>query len=295
MGLNVMMFAALGLFWGSNFIYMKLAASFISPAQITLLRVCCGFVPLVLVAWQRGALKRKQLRLLPHFLVMALLATEFYYFAIAKGTERLPSAVAGVLGGTIALFTTLASLVFLRSQRLSAAMLWGVLLGFVGVVVLIAPWQGGAAPLDKRGVFWMLGAAALFGGSYVYVCRFLVPHGLPALALVTWQMGLALALLLLVTDTSGMGELLLHPRALAGVTLGLGVLGTGMAFLLYYALLERLGAVASASATYLTPAVALIIGWAHGEAVGLRELSAAGVILLGITLMQRGRSRAVMR
>nr|WP_314564043.1 DMT family transporter [uncultured Pseudomonas sp.] len=92
MGLNVMMFAALGLFWGSNFIYMKLAASFISPAQITLLRVCCGFVPLVLVAWQRGALKRKQLRLLPHFLVMALLATAFYYFAIAKGTERLPSA-----------------------------------------------------------------------------------------------------------------------------------------------------------------------------------------------------------
>lgn len=72
MGLTVMMFAALGLCWGSNFIYMKLAADFISPAQITLLRVCCGFVPLVLVAWWRGALKRAQLRLLPHFLVMAL-------------------------------------------------------------------------------------------------------------------------------------------------------------------------------------------------------------------------------
>ncbi len=295
MGLTVMMFAALGLCWGSNFIYMKLAADFISPAQMTLLRVCCGFVPLVLVAWRRGALKRAQLRLLPHFLVMALLATAFYYFAIAKGTERLPSAVAGVLGGTIALFTTLASLVFLRSQRPSAAMLWGVLLGFAGVVVLIAPWQGGAAPLDKQGVFWMLGAAALFGGSYVYVCRFLAPHGLPALALVTWQMGLALVLLLLVTDTSGMGELLVHPRALAGVTLGLGVLGTGMAFLLYYALLERLGAVASAAATYLTPAVALVIGWANGEVVGPRELSAVGVILLGIALMQQGRDRSKVR
>lgn len=295
MGLTVVMFGALGLFWGSNFIYMKLAADFISPAQMTLLRVCCGFLPLVLVAWRRGVIKKGQLRLLPHFLVMAVLATGFYYFAIAKGTELLSSAVAGVLGGTITLFTTLASLVFLRSQRPSATMLWGVLLGFLGVVLLIAPWQSGEAPLDERGVFWMLGAAALFGGSYVYVCRFLAPHGLPALALVTWQMGLALALLLLVTDTSGMGELLWHPRALVGVTLGLGVLGTGMAFLIYYALLERLGAIASAAATYLTPPVALILGWANGEAVGLRELSAAGIILLGIALAQRGRTRAVAR
>ncbi len=295
MGLTVVMFGALGLCWGSNFIYMKLAAEVISPTQMTLLRVACGFLPLLLVAWRRGVMAREQLRLLPHFAVMAVLATAFYYFAIAKGTELLPSAVAGVLGGTIALFTTLASLLFLPAQRPNAAMLGGVCLGFLGVVLLIAPWQGAAAVLDGRGVLWMLGAAALFGGSYVYVCRFLAPHGLPPLALVTWQMGLALALLLLVTDTAGMGELLRHPRALAGVTLGLGVLGTGLAFLIYYALLERLGAVASAAATYLTPTVALIIGWANGEAVGLRELSAAGVILLGIALVQRGRTRAVTR
>lgn len=146
MGLTVVMFGALGLFWGSNFIYMKLAADFISPAQMTLLRVCCGFLPLVLVAWRRGVIKKGQLRLLPHFLVMAVLATGFYYFAIAKGAELLSSAVAGVLGGTITLFTTLASLVFLRSQRPSATMLWGVLLGFLGVVLLIAPWQSGEAP-----------------------------------------------------------------------------------------------------------------------------------------------------
>lgn len=295
MGLTVAMFGALGLLWGSNFIYMKLAAEVISPAQMTLLRVACGFVPLLLMAWRRGVMKRRQLRLLPHFGVMAVLATAFYYFAIAKGTELLPSAVAGVLGGTIALFTTLGSRVFLRTQRPNASMLGGVWLGFLGVVLLIAPWQGVGVALDGRGVAWMLGAAALFGCSYVYVCRFLAPHGLPPLALVTWQMGLALVLLVLVTDTSGMGELLNHPRALVGVTLGLGVLGTGLAFLIYYALIERLGAVASAAATYLTPAVALAIGWANGEAVGLRELSAAGVILLGIALVQRGRTRSITR
>ncbi|KTT59172.1 membrane protein [Pseudomonas oryzihabitans] len=285
MWLTTLMFGALGLCWGANFIYMKLAADFISPAQLTLLRVGCGFVPLALVAWQRGVLRLDQWRLLPHFLVMALLATAFYYFAIAKGTALLPSAVAGVLGGTIALFTTLASLMFLRAERPNAAMVAGVLLGFLGVVLLIAPWQAAGLALDGQGVLWMLGAAALFGRSYVYVSRYLAPHGLPPLALVTWQMGLALPALLLVTDTSGLAALWQHPRALAGV----GVLGTGMAFLLYYALLERLGAVASAAATYLTPAVALAIGWANGEAVGLREAAAAGVILLGVAVVQAGR------
>lgn len=289
MWLTTLMFGALGVCWGSNFIYMKLAADFISPAQMTLLRVGCGFVPLALVAWQRGVLRLDQWRLLPHFLVMALLATAFYYFAIAKGTALLPSAVAGVLGGTIALFTTLASLALLRAERPNAAMVAGVLLGFLGVVLLIAPWQAAGLALDGQGVLWMLGAAALFGGSYVYVSRYLAPHGLPPLALVTWQMGLALLALLLVTDTSGLAALWQHPTALAGVTLGLGVLGTGMAFLLYYALLERLGAVASAAATYLTPAVALVIGWANGEAVGLREVAAAGVILLGVAVVQAGR------
>jgi len=289
MWLTAVMFGALGECWGANFIYMKLAAGVISPAQMTLLRVGCGFVPLALVAWQRGVLRWEQGRLLPHFLVMALLATAFYYFAIAKGTMLLPSAVAGILGGTIALFTSLASLVFLRTERPNAAMFAGVLLGFLGVVLLIAPWQTAGLTLDSQGVLWMLGAAALFGGSYVYVSRYLAPHGLPPLALVTWQMGVALAVLLVVTDTAGMVALWQHPQALAGITIGLGVLGTGVAFLLYYALLERLGAVASAAATYLTPAVALIIGWANGEAVGPREVMAAGVILLGIAVVQWGR------
>lgn len=293
MGLTAALFGALGFCWGANFVYMKLAAELISPAQMTLLRVGCGFVPLALVAWRQGVLRWEQGRLLPHFLVMALLATAFYYFAIAKGTTLLPSAVAGVLGGTIALFTTLASLVFLRTERPNAAMFGGVLLGFLGVVLLIAPWQATGVALDGRGVLWMLGAAALFGCSYVYVSRYLAPHGLPPLALVTWQMGLALAVLLVVTDTTGMAALWQYPRALAGVTLGLGVLGTGIAFLLYYALLERLGAVASAAATYLTPAVALGIGWANGEAVGLREMAAAGVILLGIAVVQWGRRSTV--
>lgn len=295
MRLTYLAFACLGLFWGSNFIYMKWAADLISPAQITLLRVFFGFLPLALVAWKKGVITRAQVRHLPHFLVMAILATAFYYFAIAEGTALLPSGIAGVLGGSISLFTTLATLVFLRSEKPNALMLAGVLIGFAGIVLIARPWQGAAASIDRQGVVWMLSATAILGLSYVYVRRFLSPHALPPLALATWQTGLALLVLFAVTDRTGLAGILSQPHAALGVALGLGVLGTGMAFLIYYHLLQQLGAVAASGATYITPNVALLIGWAAGEVIGLLEIAAMILVLASIALLQIGRQRALLQ
>lgn len=72
-----------------------------------------GFLSLAFGAWHKGVINRNQVRHLPHFLVMAVVATAFYYFAIVKGTALLPSGIAGVLGGSIALFTTIFSLLLL--------------------------------------------------------------------------------------------------------------------------------------------------------------------------------------
>jgi drug/metabolite transporter (DMT)-like permease len=289
MKLTYAAFVLLGLLWGSNFIYMKWAAELITPAQITLLRVFFGFLPLAFAAWRKGVIERRQLRHLGHFLVMAALATALYYFAIAKGTALIPSGVAGVLGGSIALFTTLASLLFLRSEKLNGLMAVGVLFGFVGIVLIARPWQGADRAIDMAGVSWMLAATAILGFSYVYVRRFLSPHNLPPLALATWQTGLALLLLLLVTDRSGMGRITEDWHAAAGVAIGLGVFGTGIAFLIYYFLLRELGAVAASGATYITPVVALLIGRAVGEPLGILEVGAVVLILGSIAMLQIGR------
>jgi drug/metabolite transporter (DMT)-like permease len=128
----------------------------------------------------------------------------------------------------------------------------------------------------------------------VYVRRFLSPHQLPPLALVTWQMGLALILLALATDFTGIGRLFLDWRAAVGVIVGLGIFGTGIAFLIYYFLLQELGAVAASSSTYITPVVALLIGWACGERLGLLEGVAIVVILASVAILQIGRQRTAI-
>lgn len=288
-------FVVLGLIWGSNFIYMKWAAALISPEQIVLLRVFFGFLPLAFAAWHKGVINRTQVRHLPHFLVMAIVATAFYYFAIVKGTALLPSGIAGVLGGSIALFAAIFSLLLLRTEKLNGLMAVGVILGFAGIALIARPWEGTANPINLAGVVWMLTGSIILGLSYVYVRRFLAPVNLPPLALATWQVGLALLILLLLTNFTGIGQILHDWRAAIGVVVGLGILGTGAAFLIYYFLLQELGAIAASGATYITPTVALLIGWAAGEKVGIVELAAVVLILASIAMLQIGRQRAARK
>ena len=107
-------FCFLGFIWGSNFIFVKWAAEYITPAQITLLRVVFGFLPVFLFALSRGELRWSHARHVHHFAVMALVATALYYFAFAKGTALLPSSIAGMLSGAIPLFTFVCAFLFLR-------------------------------------------------------------------------------------------------------------------------------------------------------------------------------------
>nr|WP_082664617.1 DMT family transporter [Burkholderia ambifaria] len=292
MKLTRIAFVLLGLIWGSNFIYMKWAAAWLSPMQIAFLRVLFGFLPLAFAAWRQRAIQQSQARHLPHFFVMAAVATALYYVAIVKGTALLPSGIAGVLGGSIAIFTAIFSLLFLRTEKVNGLMTAGVVVGFAGIVLIARPWEGAGNPVDPAGVTWMLAGAIILGLSYVYVKRFLSPFGLQPLALVTWQMGLALLILAALTDFTGIARILHDWRAASGVVVGLGLLGTGVAYLLYYFLLQELGPVAASGSTYITPTVALLIGWAAGERVGMLEVSAIALVLVGIAMLQIGRQRS---
>ncbi|MBB5415011.1 drug/metabolite transporter (DMT)-like permease [Paraburkholderia atlantica] len=288
-------FFLLGLFWGSNYIYMKWAAPLISPAQISLLRVFFGFVPLAILARRRDVLRLDQVRYLHHFLVMAALATAFCYFSMAKGTALLPSGIAGVLGGSPAIFTSIASTLFLRNEKMNRSMVCGVALGMAGITLIARPWSALSSDdaISLAGVAWMIAGAIVFGLSYIYVRRFLSPINLAPLVIVTWQMGLALLILFVLTDLHGTGQILQDWRATAGVVIGLGFLGTGASFLLYYFLLQDLGAVVASGAVYITPVIALLIGWAAGEQIGQLEIAAMFLILGSLAILEIGRQRTV--
>ena len=280
----------LGVIWGSNFIFMKWATALISPSQTVFLRVLFGFLPLALIAWRTKVITRKQLKYLPHFIAMSVLATSFYYYGFVAGTALLPTSIAGLLSGSIPIFTFLGAALFLPEERPTKQMAIGIILGFAGIVLSAQPWQGDAG-VSVIGVLWMLTGSLSIGASFVYARRFLSHLKLPPLALATWQIGIAVITLAVLIDFDGITNIATDSQAMWGTFFGLGILGTGAAFLIYYYIIETLGSVRAAGATYIAPVVAVIIGAIIGEDITRLEIIALLLILGGVLLIQTGRKR----
>jgi len=285
-------FALLGLIWGSNFVFMKWAAKEITPWQIVLLRVVFGFMPILVFALAQRALRWEHIRYAHHFAVMSLLATAVYYFAFAKGTALLPSSIAGLLSGAIPLFTFICAWLFISEEHIDMIKAAGVGLGFLGVLLIARPWSN-VGTVDIRGVAYMLAGSMSVGCSFVYARKFISPLKLPAVALTTYQIGLAMVFLFLVTSLRGIEAVFNDTRAWIGLIVGLGLCGTGLAYVIYYYIVDNLDAVAAAGVTYIPPVVALLIGvFLVGDTIHPLGYVAMILILSGVAVLQLGSRRA---
>lgn len=286
--LPLIAFCLLGMIWGSNFIYMKLAVKLISPLQIVFFRVLFGFIPVAIYAGSMGVLRWKHLRHGGHFLVMALLATTVYYYSFAKGTSLLLSGVAGAVSGAIPLFSFVLAVLLIAEEKASRMKLAGILVGFAGVVLIGRPSGEELLATNIEGILYMVAGSLSVGASFVYARKFIIPLKIPAAALTTYQLGFGLLLLALCTETAGMGAILGDLHATLGLIVGLGLLGTGLAYILYYYIVHELGAVAASSVTYIPPVVALAIGaLIVGEPIALLDYGATLLIFVGVFLLKR--------
>ncbi|BDX05017.1 DMT family transporter [Planctobacterium marinum] len=287
--LPIAAFWVLGLVWGANFIYMKMAVAHITPLQTVFIRVLCGLLPVALYAWWRGDLKQQHIKYAPHFLVMALLATVVYYYGFASATQFLPSAIAGAASAAIPLFSFVFAIVFLPEERFSLIRLTGLLSGCCGVIFIANPFADVVTLQNNmQGISYILVGALCVGSSFVYARKYLTPLNIPASALTTYQLGFSALFLLLITDFDGIEQLQDETHTLLGTIVGLGVLGTGFAYLLYYYLVNKLGAVKAASSTYVPPVVALLIGAVIvGESILPTDYLGALAILIGVYCLSK--------
>ncbi|MGI9222409.1 MAG: DMT family transporter [Woeseiaceae bacterium] len=279
---------ALGVVWGSNFIFMKWATDYISPLQVVLARVIFGFLPVFFYALANKQLRFSHLRHGGHFTAMACLAAVVYYYGFAVGTSLLPSGIAGAVSGSIPLFSMIAAVALLPEERLNRYRVTGLLLGLLGVVMIARPFESEIDLSSAKGVLFIVIGSMSLGVSFVYARRFVVPLNLSSAALTTYQLGFASLILLLATPLTGIDAVLVDPRASAGLVVGLGLLGTGFAYILYYFIVSRLGAIGASTVTYLPPVVALLIGSTFvGEPIEWLDLVAATMILGGVFMMNQ--------
>ncbi len=283
-------FALLGLAWGANFLFMKRGAVWVTPNQVVFLRILFGFTALFLFALCRGELHWRHLRYWYHFLAMSMLSATLCYYFYVRGAMIMNSGVAGMISGTVPLFAFVIAVLVLRCDTLTLRKGIGVLLGLAGTILIAQPWHGGGHPGPESvtgwGTLYLLAGSLSLGASFVYAKKCIAPLGIPPTACAAYQFGFALICIAAVTPMRGIAQIAADPGALFGVVVGLGIVGTGIAYILYYFVIQTFGAVAAASVTYLPPVVALLIGWYVGEPFSWIDPMAMACILAGVFVLQ---------
>ena len=288
--LPYILFAVLGIIWGSNFIYMKLASDYLSVMQITLIRVLFGFLPVLLYAYKLKVLKIEHLKYSFHFFMMSLLGTTVYYYFFIKASSLLLSGVTGALSGSIPLFTYILAIIFLKEEKVNLVRVLGIFIGLLGVVIIAKPFDAGLFEANLEGIIAIILGSLILGMSFVYAKKFISPLKIHFAALTTYQLGFALVVLLFITDYQNITSVIHDTHVFLGLIIGLGLLGTGLAYIIYYYLIEKLGAVNASSVTYIPPIVALLIGYfLVGEDITSIDILATALIFSGVFIINSKR------
>ncbi|MBA3655627.1 MAG: DMT family transporter [Actinobacteria bacterium] len=281
-------FVALGAIWGSSFLFIKIALEGLAPAQVVLGRLATGAVVLVVaVALRHGTWPRRR-GAWGHLALVAVVGNVLPFFLFSWGEVRVSSALAGVLNAATPLLTMLIALVVLPEERATRLRLAGLVAGFTGVVVILAPWRAGAAAGALSGKLACLGAAACYAVSFTYTRRFVTGRGTAPHVLAASQIVVATALALVLTPVVAPDRPHLT-AAVVGAVLALGCGGTGVAYLLYYRLIADVGATTASMVTYVIPVVAVFLGVVVRDEPLTANLVVGAVMVIAAVTVAEGR------
>lgn len=285
---SVALTAALACLWGSGFFWIRLSLLGLTPLQLTFARLALGALVLlgVIVGTSRK-LRVQPPALLGHLAVAALLANAIPYTLFAFAEQTVPSSTAGAINATTPLWTALIVLAIGGDTRPGRRRVAGLVLGFVGAVVVLEPWSAGQIG-TTAGLIACGAAAASYGVSYVYQARFIANRGVPPTVLAAWQLSAAAVLLGLTLPFDAAQAPILTPIVLVAIGV-LGVLGTGVAYVINFELIARGGAVAASTVTYLVPVVAVALG------VAVLNEPLVWTLPAGLALVMAGTALAARR
>ncbi|MFI9209075.1 DMT family transporter [Streptomyces sp. NPDC053253] len=279
----------LALLWGSTFLWIELALRALSPLQVTVARCFLGAgTLLVLCVATRRRLPRGR-TVWGHVFVAAFWCNALPFALFSLGQQTVGSGLAGVLNATTPLWSLILGLALGTERGLRPVRAGGLLLGFAGVVVIFAPWQG--AGQAGWGALAIVGAAASYAVGFAYMGRHLVGRGLATLSLSSAQLVAATVLTGLSLPLGGRPPVDIAPSGLAAVVI-LGIFATGITFHLTYRIIAAEGATNAATVGYLLPVVSLLLGFVVlDEPFSLRAAAGMVIVLVGVSMTRRGKPR----
>jgi drug/metabolite transporter (DMT)-like permease len=280
---NILQLVILGAIWGGSFLFMRIAVNDFGPVPLVDMRLALGSLLLLPFLWRHR--EKFSLRRWPIMALIAALNSLLPFLLFSWAAERAPAGVGAIANGMTALCAALMGFLFFH-EKLTSRQGIALVIGFTGIIVLASGKMAGMS------VGWasIAGAvASLMYGLAIHMARRHL-QGLPSAAL--------------ASATLGSGALMLAPFAIATwpahsiamkswLSAGaLGVLCTGIAFVMFYRLIEKIGANRTSIVTYLIPPFGVAWGWLFLREPVTATMAIACVMVLGsVALSQLGPSR----
>jgi drug/metabolite transporter (DMT)-like permease len=285
-------YLALGLVWGCSFIFIKLGLEFLTPFGVAFVRCALGAITLLIVVKLMKINLPKEKSTWYKLWIVAMLLNVAPGILFAYAQLHVTSVLAGIINATTPLATLVVMLIAFREEKLKAEQIYGLLLGGLGVMVVLGIWEG-IGDNQLTGVIALLIAVTCYGISFPYSKRNIIPLGLKPEAATTTQLIMAAITLLPFYLYDGISQDNYRPVNIFAM-LALGILGSGFAYIWNFSIIAAAGSSIASSVTYLTPVVAVFVGWLFlGEVIVWHEPVGALLVILGAAVSQGRFNRRV--
>ena len=256
----------LALIWGFSFYLMMIGLEAFTPVGVAFSRIAFGAITLIIVSLvtktplpPRWAWK--------YLFVLSLLFVSIPWILFAYAETRVSSALAGIFNGATPLMSLVAILLVFPEEKPTRQRILGLLVGFIGILIVIGIWNTGEAEngagIDFIGVGAIILAISCYGFAFPYARRYLtgpsVREPLAPISLATGMMLFGLVVTGPIVALTG----ITNAEMTAGPFLAmvaLGVLGSGFAYVLNFQVVTKADATTASTVTYITPLVAVVVG-----------------------------------
>jgi drug/metabolite transporter (DMT)-like permease len=284
----------LSVLWGGSFFFSKVALAELPPLTIVLGRVSIAALVLNLVVAATGKSMLLDWRTWRLFAIMGLLNNLIPFSLIFWGQTQIPSGLASILNATTPLWTTLLAHFLTTDERLTSNRLLGVVCGIVGAVILIGPDALAGVGLNVLAQIAVLGAAISYAFAGIFGKRF---RALPPLVTATGQLSATSIMMIPIALIADKPWQLAAPQPITiAAILGLALLSTAIAYIIYFQLLASAGATNLLLVTFLIPVSALLLGITIlGERLNPGDFIGMAMIGLGLAAIDGRLVKFVLR
>lgn len=282
--LELVLLAAL---WGGSFLFMRIAVPAWGPIWLSEFRVLLGGLLLLPLVLRRGLGTELRRHARP-LMVVGLINSALPFSLLSFTSLSLPAGMTAILNGTVPFFGIVVAFLWLK-EPLTVERVGGVILGFIGVVILVGLREAAITP----GLLLAVATGVLAAISYAIAAPYvrLKLQGVPTLVVATGSLLSAAACLVPLLPFTRPQQMP-HTTALLAV-LALALLSTSVAYLLYFHLIEQVGSTRALMVAYLIPLFAMAWGaMLLEEAITRSMLLGCGLILVGTAIANTTRKRS---